>query len=216
MLLNTQLSELKTQKSAMFSNEIKETMASSLKGLMESGLVEKAPKVGEQLKPFVLPNQNGEERNLQDLRKNGPLVVTFYRGGWCPYCNLELRAYQKNLAEINATGARLIAITPELPDSSLSTIEKNELEYEVLTDSNADYARSLGLVFTLSNDVLKLYDSFGIDVAKHNGDGQFDIPFAATFVVDMEGKITFSFVDEDYTKRAEPGEVLYTLESLIN
>ena len=141
--------------------------------------------------------------------------MTFYRGGWCPYCNLELRAYQAVLPEIKAAGATLVAITPELDDASLSTSEKNELEFEVLTDANSDYARELGLVFTLPERLRPIYESFGINVEEHNGEGQFDLPLAATFVVDVDGSIARAFVDADYTLRAEPSDVVEVLRSLV-
>ena len=141
--------------------------------------------------------------------------MTFYRGGWCPYCNLELRAYQAVLPEIKAVGAVLVAITPELPDASLSTSEKNELEFEVLTDANSDYSREIGLVFTLPARLRPIYETFGINVEAHNGDGQFDLPLAATFIVDVDGSIASAFVNADYTVRAEPSDVVEVLRSLV-
>ena len=174
-----------------------------------------APKTGDRLEDFTLPNHLGETRSLAALRERGPVVVTFYRGGWCPYCNLELRAYQAVLPEIKAAGATLVAITPELPDASLSTSEKNELEFEVLTDANADYARKLGLVFKLPERLRPIYQGLGINIEEHNGEGQFDLPLAATFVVDIDGFIASAFVDADYTSRAEPSDVVEVLQSLV-
>ena len=125
-----------------------------------------------------------------------------------------MRAYQAELANIQAAGASLVAITPELPDESLSTTEKNELGFAVLSDIDANYARELGLVFALAEELRPLYASFGIEIEKHNGADQFDLPLAATFVVTQDGKIASAFVDADYTKRQEPSEVLATLQSL--
>jgi peroxiredoxin len=125
-----------------------------------------------------------------------------------------LRAYQAVLPEIKTAGATLVAITPELPDASLLTSEKNELEFEVLTDANSDYAREIGLVFTLPERLRPIYESFGVNVEKHNGEGQFDLPLAATFVVDVDGTIAAAFVDADYTLRAEPADVVKVLQSL--
>ncbi|MCR4288985.1 MAG: AhpC/TSA family protein [Candidatus Scalindua sp.] len=214
MSLKEQLSTLKAQNLAKFPEDIKTIMLDEAKKLSDSGIVEGAPKVGDKLKDFTLSNHLGENRSLASLRKNGPVVVTFYRGGWCPYCNLELRAYQEVLQDIKAAGATLVAITPELPDASLSTSERNELAFEVLTDINSDYAREIGLVFTLPKKLRPIYANFGIELERHNGKGQFDLPFAATFVVDIDGTITYAFVDADYTVREEPAKIVKELESI--
>lgn len=215
MSLQQQLSRLKAQSTAKLPEELGSVMQDETEKLSESGIVASAPKTGDILAEFTLPNQLGEMRSLASLRKKGPVVVTFYRGGWCPYCNLELRAYQAVLPEIKAAGATLVAITPELPDASLSTSEKNDLEFDVLTDANSDYARQLGLVFTLPETLRPIYDTFGINVEEHNGEGQFDLPLAATFVVDVDGAIASAFVDTDYTLRAEPANVVEVLRSLV-
>lgn len=146
MSLKQQLAEQRMNFLAKVPEDIQAVMAQATNDLSSSGIVEKAPKVGDKLAHFELPNQNGEQRSLSTLLSKGPLVITFYRGGWCPYCNLELRAYQQLLPKIRENGATLVAITPELPDSSLSTAEKNGLEFEVLTDKNGAYARELGLL----------------------------------------------------------------------
>ena len=215
MYLTEQLAELKAQSLANTPDNVKVIMADATKKISESNLVENAPKIGDKLKNFTLPNQLGESRNLDSLRENGPVVVTFYRGGWCPYCSLELRVYQSVLQDIKALGATLVAITPELPDASMSTTEKNELEFEVLSDVNSDYARELGLMFTLAEDLRPLYESFGIDLEKHNGKGQFDLPLAATFIVDSTGTIAGAFVDIDYKVRKDPSEIVKELGSLV-
>lgn len=214
MSLQEQLSELKAKSIANHPKEKIDAMLDETQKLSKSGIVENAPKAGEKLRDFTLPNQLGEKRSLASLREHGPIVVTFYRGGWCPYCNLELRAYQKVLHDIKAAGATLVAITPELPDASMSTSEKNELEFEVLTDANSDYAREIGVVFTLPERLRPIYESFGIDVEAHNGLEQFDLPLSATFVVDVDGSIVCASVDADYTVRAEPSNVVKVLQSL--
>lgn len=214
MSLTEQLAELKAQNLTRIPDDAQKVMFADLEKLAQSGLVEGAPKKGEALKDFTLVNQNGEPRNLAALQKNGPVVVTFYRGGWCPYCNLELRAYQQVLQEITASGATLVAITPELPDASMTTVEKNELGFEVLTDTNSDYAREIGIVFTVSEVLRPIYESFGINLEAHNGKGQFDVPLAATFVVGTDGTIAYAFVAADYTLRADPADVVNVLNTL--
>lgn len=214
MSLQEQIAEYKVGFKAKVPTNIQELMQLATKQLAETGIVKNAPKLSEPFPEFSLPNQNGNTVSLSSLLAKGPVVVTFYRGGWCPYCNLELKAYQSELANIKAENATLVAITPELPDESLSTAEKNALEFEVLTDANADYARSLGLVFSLPEELRPIYLSFGIDVEKHNGKGQFDLPLAATFVIAKDGTVASAFVDADYTTRQEPSEVVKKLKAL--
>ncbi len=214
MSLSNQLAETVQQSINKIPADALQTMLGATQALASSGIVDAAPKQGDQLVAFNLPNQNGKLQSLSALLAEGPLAVTFYRGGWCPYCNLELRAYQSILSDIKAAGANLVAITPELPDSSMTTTEKNELDFQVLSDQGSDYARELGLVFTLPEEIQSLYANFGLDVQKHNGDKQFDLPLAATFVVAQGGSIAGAFVDADYTKRMEPAEVLSILKSL--
>ncbi|MGY5450338.1 peroxiredoxin-like family protein [Agarivorans sp. MS3-6] len=196
--------------------DVQKLMKQATKNLAESEIAKKAPQAGQVLPNFTLANQTGEQVSLSSLLAKGPLIITFYRGGWCPYCNLELRAYQQILPEIKALGANLVAITPELPDASLSTTEKNELQFQVLTDTNADYAKSLDIVFALPEELRPIYSSFGIEVEKHNGEGQFGLPLAVTYVVAQDGTIASAFIDADYTKRQEPSDLLPVLKSLNN
>ena len=214
MSLNEQISEYKKGFTAKVPQDVQALMKQATETLSISGIASQAPKVNELLPGFILPNHQGIDTSLSTLLEAGPLVITFYRGGWCPYCNLELREYQKSLTEIKALGATLVAITPELPDSSLSTHEKNELEFEVLSDKNAEYAKSLGLVFSLPEELRPIYLSFGINVEAHNGEDQFDLPLAATFVVKQDSTIASAFVEADYTLRQEPSEVIEVLKNL--
>lgn len=214
MSLTETINEYKVGFKEKAPQNVQELMQQATKALADSGITLKAPKTNDTMPAFTLPNAQGSNVSLSNLLESGPVVVTFYRGGWCPYCNFELREYQKSLAEIKALGATLVAITPELPDASLTTSEKNELEFEVLTDVNAEYAKSLGLVFSLPEELRPIYLSFGIDVEAHNGEGQFDLPLAATFVIAKDGTIASAFVDADYTARQEPSDVINTLKRL--
>ncbi|MEL6816065.1 MAG: peroxiredoxin-like family protein, partial [Cyanobacteria bacterium J06598_3] len=128
--------------------------------------------------------------------------------------NMELRALQEILPEIEAAGARLIAISPETPDNSLSTQEKNELTFDVLTDDKNTVARALGLVFALPEALRPIYSSFGIDIPAYNGDESFELPVPATYVVAPNGEIVYAFAEADYTQRAEPAEVVAALKQL--
>ena len=214
MSLQEQLDEFKTGFLAQAPVDVQEKMTAAIQALTDSDMLDKVLKEGGTMPEFTLQNQIGGPLSLSQLLANGPLVVTFYRGGWCPYCNLELRAYQVALDRINAAGAMLVAITPELADESLSTIEKNDLGFQVLTDDNASYARQLGLVHTLPEELRPIYDGFGIDIQKHNGKGQFDLPLAASYIVGTDGVVVKAFVDIDYTKRMEPEHVIAALEAM--
>ena len=209
--LAAQLSERRTASAKKFAPDVRAAMMQATQALKNSGIENAAPKAGQKLPPFDLPNQNGDRRTLAELLANGPLVVTFYRGGWCAYCNMELRAWERALPAIRAKGAALVAITPELPDASASTAQKNELGFEILSDAGAEYARQLGLVFTLPESLRPIYKSFGIQIEQHNGSGQFDLPLPATFVLDRCGTIQSAFVDADYTYRQEPDEIAGSL-----
>ena len=173
-----------------------------------------ALRAGDRFPAIVLRNQLGEDLDLGKMTDTQPLVVAFYRGGWCPYCNLELRAYQKALPEIEALGARLVAITPETPDNSLSTAEKNDLSFSVLSDARGQLSEALGIRFELSPAIQALYQKFGHDLPARNGDDRWSLPMPATFVVERGGVIAFAFVDPDYRKRLEPATAVDLLRSL--
>lgn len=167
--------------------------------------------VGDEAPRFTLPNASGQSVSLEDLLQNGPVIVTFYRGGWCPYCNLELRAYQRELGKIEANGATLVAISPETPDHSLSTQEKNDLAFQVLSDVENVVARQFDLVFNMPDYLIDVYKASGLDVAGHNGNEDWQLPKPATFIIQPSGKISFADVPDDYTKRTDPSAVIKLL-----
>ena len=163
-----------------------------------------------------LPNAKGNMVSSAALRHEGPIVLSFYRGGWCPYCSLELKALQEVNDEIKALGASLVAISPELPDETLSTAEKNDLEFEVLSDTDNKVADQYGLSFSLAEDLRPIYKNWGADVAMVNDDPDCRLPLPATYVIGKDGKIIHSFAEEDYTKGLEPDKILDSLRELRN
>lgn len=193
---------------------VAKTMEDATKALRDSKIAEKAVKQGDLLPAFALPDAAGKTVNAKDLLAKGPLVVTFYRGGWCPYCNIQLRALQKVLPDFQKRGATLVAITPAKPDDTLSTSQKHDLAFPVLTDAGNAYAKSLGLVFHLPDDLRKVYQGFGIDLEKNQGNDAWELPLPATYVVDRSGRVIWSFIDVDYKKRAEPAAILKALDSI--
>lgn len=174
---------------------------------------EKALKVGEKAPMFELTNSVGKKVSLEKLLKKGPAVLVWYRGGWCPYCNLALNKYQEALPEMKKLKAQLVAITPEVPDSSFTTQERNNLKFEVLSDTNNQVGRKYGLVFKLAPDVEKRYES-GFGLSHYNGNTNAELPMPATYIVDKKGIIRYAFVDADYKKRADPNEVIKALREL--
>lgn len=175
---------------------------------------DKAIGVGDAAPGFALPGIAGRQVVLEDLLRQGPVVLTFYRGGWCPYCNLELRAYQKALPEITALGARLVAISPETADNTLTTAEKNALSFDVLSDTDGALADALGIRFQLSPAIKALYQKFGHDLPTRNGDGQWSLPMPASYVIEKGGRIALASVDPDYRNRMDPTVALSTLRKV--
>ncbi|MFZ1093840.1 MAG: peroxiredoxin-like family protein [Xanthobacteraceae bacterium] len=171
-------------------------------------------KVGDRAPEFMLRNAKGEIVDIGALRKKGPVIVTFYRGGWCPYCNLELKAFQEILPEIKAAGAWLVAISPEKPDDTLSTAEKNALAFEVLSDVGQKVGRAFGLVYQFTEELRSAYRGFGRNIPAHNGTpGEWALPVSATYVIDRNGTIIYAYTDVDYRDRADPRDVLDFLTS---
>lgn len=181
--------------------------------LRGSGIVERARKVGDVAPDFELSNATGRKVRLSALLVRGPVVLAWYRGGWCPYCNIELNALQESLPEFRRLGATLVAITPERPDKSMTSIERNRLEFEVLSDVGNNVARRYGLVFKLSDDVLHELQG-SVNLAEYNGNESNELPIPATYVVDTRGVIRFAFVDPDYRRRGEPAEIIAVLREL--
>ncbi|MEO0826329.1 MAG: peroxiredoxin-like family protein [Cyanobacteria bacterium J06639_16] len=214
MSLTQDLANLLESNRAKLPSDVTATMAQATEDLANSGIVDRTLKMGDTLPAIALPNATGKTVDIPALLTQGPVVIAFYRGGWCPYCNLELRALQQALPDIKAHGATLVAISPETPDNSLSTTEKNELEFEVLSDKGNQIARQLGLVFTLPESLRPIYESFGIDVPAYNGDQNFELPVPATYVVNTDGTVVHAFANADYTKREDPEVIVDVLKKL--
>lgn len=185
-----------------------------IEALARSGIAEHGLKQGARAPDFALLSATGKLVALSNLLHQGPVVLTFYRGEWCPYCNLQLRAYQKALPAIEEWGATLVAVSPQTPDSSLTTVQKKELTFPVLSDPHNMVARQYGLVFSLPEALRPLYQQSGSDLSVFNGDASWELPMAGTFVIDQSGRVRLAFVNADYTHRLEPAVILETLRSL--
>ncbi len=194
-------------------DEKKRIYAEGIADVATSGILKSAKQVGDQAPDFSLQNALGENVSLSDYLKKGPVVLTWYRGGWCPYCNITLHALQEELPNFQAAGANLLALTPEVPDKSLSTKEKNDLQFEVLSDVGNDVAREYGIVFKLIPEVADSYQA-SFDLHSYNGDESDELPLAATYIIDQQGVIRYSFLHPDYRHRAEPEDILNALKGL--
>jgi len=180
---------------------------------LRNGLAKTALKVGDRAPSIVLSNARGDTVDVGTLLKRGPVVVAFYRGGWCPFCNLELRAFQRLLPDIEAAGASLVAISPEKPDDSLSTAEKNALTFEVLSDVGQKVGRAFRLVYDFSDELKSAYNGFNLDIPAKNGTvGEWALPISATYIIDRDGVITYAYTDADYRDRADPIDILTVLK----
>ncbi len=175
--------------------------------------MEAAIGVDDQAPSFTLPDAQGNPVSLAELLRHGPAVVTFYRGGWCPYCNLQLRAYQAALPEMAALGARLVAISPQMPDGSLSTAEANALTFDVLSDVGNAVARSFGLVYALPEELRAALRSNNKALPGINGDESWELPVPATYVIDRDRRVALAAIDVDYRNRLEPETILAALKS---
>ncbi len=211
MQLTTALKKFADDSMQRHPGEAQETMKSAIEALKATDILEKAFKTGDMLPNMTLINAKGQEVALQDLYSQERLVIIFYRGGWCPYCNLELKAFESVLPQLKAIGARLVAIGPELPDNSLTTTQKNELSFEVLSDTDNALAAKMNLLYPLPDDLVQLYSKFGIDLVANQGNQANSLPIAATYIIEKDGTISFHFLEEDYKLRADPETVLAAL-----
>lgn len=213
--LADQLTERRAASAKRIDAETRQVMTDALDVIRKAGVEKRAVQVGQILPDFQLSDASGGTIDMAELRRSGPVVIVFYRGAWCPYCNLTLQAYMKHLDAFAKAGASLVAISPEAPDAALSLKEKRGLKFPVLTDRDNEYAREIGIVYALPPELARLYEKFGIPLLeKEEAPGQFELPLSATYVVNPDGEVKYAFIDVDYTRRAEPSEVLGVVESL--
>ncbi|MCL5128899.1 peroxiredoxin-like family protein [Algibacter sp. L4_22] len=198
---------------AKFTKEKNQIYADGITSVTNSGILDKALNVGDKAPNFILNNALNQPVSLYNTLENGPVVLTWYRGGWCPYCNITLHHLQENLPEFKKAGATLLALTPELPDNSLNTSEKNNLEFSVLSDIGNTIGKTYGVVFELTKEVASIYQN-GFGLNEKNGDNSNELPLAATYVIDKNGIIQYAFLDADYKERAESKEILSVLNKL--
>lgn len=209
--LATELQEFSKQFAEGTPKEVIDLLRIKAEELAKSGLVESSIKVGDKAPDFALPDAEGKAVHLAELLKKGPVVLTFYRGGWCPYCNIQVRSLQAYLPQFEAKGATLVAVSPELPEYIAKTTEENLLTYPILSDVGMKVGKQYSIQFVLDPEIQEMYTKFGLDVNSHNGDKTFQLPLPATYVIGQDGTVTYAFVNADYSKRAEPADILNAL-----
>ena len=188
-----------------------ETMHRATAELIASGAAERALKAGDKIPRFTLDDPDGNKVSSIDLLGRGPLVISFYRGVWCPYCNMELQALQQALPEFQALGASLVAISPQNPVNSRKSLRQNSLDFPILSDSHNDVAAAFGLRFEMQDYLVELYKSLKNDLPAFNGDPSWTLPMPARYVVGQDGTILYAEVNPDYTRRPEPEDMLPAL-----
>ena len=179
-----------------------------------AGILDRSIKRGDLAPDFSLPNSLGETVQLYDLLSRGLVVLSFYRGNWCPFCSIELQALQNALPKITEFGATLIAISPQVIPCSDVPDEECGADYEVLSDKGNTVARSYDIVFHLQDEMQAIYKEFDLDLPEFNGDNSFDLPVPAKYVIGEDGVVNLSFVDPDCTYRLDPAEILSSLREL--
>lgn len=194
---------------------VHEPMHRATDELIASGAAGRALKAGDRVPAFVLQDPDGKPVSSAELLAKGPLVVTFYRGAWCPYCNMDLQAIQAALPEIEARGARLVAISPQTAPNSRRSQRDNKLGFPILSDPGNEVAAAFGLRFKLPDYLADLYsNAFKNDLAVVNGDPSWTLPMPARFVIGTDGVIAYAEVNPDYTRRPDPSELLPVLDRL--
>lgn len=209
--LTAQTIELRAGLTAQAGEAIISVYDRDAEALGAGALFDGALGVGDEAPGFHLPDARGGDVALADLLADGPVVLVFYRGAWCPYCNLQLAAFQGALADIRAAGATLVAVSPQTPDQSLTLAEQRSLEFPVLSDAGNAVAAAYGLVFTQSDAATATSRELGVELADFNGDDSNTLPAASTFVIEQDGVITFASISGDYRWRVGPEEVLAVL-----
>jgi len=191
-----------------------EVMHRATAALIASGQAGRALQVSARAPEFELPDSTGRLIRSADLSARGPLVITFYRGVWCPYCNMDLQALEEASLEIRATGAAIVAISPQSGGSSRKAIREMRLSFQILLDLGGQVAHAFGLRFRLSDELITLYKGFGNDLSVTNGEPSWTLPMPARYVIGSDGVIAYAEINPDYTQRPDPSELLPVLRRL--
>lgn len=194
---------------------IHEPMHRATAELIASGAASHALKAGDKAPEFALPDADGNLVSSKELLKHGPLIVTFYRGVWCPYCNMDLQAIEAALPTLQTFGAQLVAVSPQTKANTRRSVKENNISFKILSDLGNDVAAKFGLRFTLPDYLQDLYKNvFKNDLAINNGEPSWTLPMPARYVIGQDGVIAYAEVNPDYTRRPDPEEMLPVLQQL--
>lgn len=208
MNLETELRALSAQSQAQAPAHVLTTLQAAQESLNASGIAGRALQPGQAFPDFDLPDAAGARVSLRSLLDKGPVLLNFYRGEWCPFCNLALRALQAYLPQYRSHGVQVVAVSPERPDHGMTMAEKHALAFPVLTDEGLALARRAGIVFTLDERLRPLYQAWGVDLPQRNGTDSFELPLPAAFLIGSDGIVRETFADADYRRRLEPEAAL--------
>ncbi len=214
MSIQEQLDQAKVGFTVRLPADAQTSILRQVKELQGSGIVY-GLREGDAAPNFSLENPLGETVTLYEALAQGPVVLVFYRGAWCPFCNIQLRGCQQVLPMIEQVGGTLIAISPQSPDKSMTQSEKEQLTFPVLSDPDGKVARSFGLLFELPDYLIETYtDTIKLDLAEYNRSDRWVLPVPATYIIDTSGRIRHAYVDTDFMNRMEPEDMVRQLQKL--
>ncbi|HEU5068038.1 MAG TPA: peroxiredoxin-like family protein [Sphingomicrobium sp.] len=199
---------------AEFNEADRQAYAHLVDWLRETDAASHALQVGDTAPDFLLPDEEGRLHSSRQLRGEGPLVVSFYRGGWCPFCNAELRALQAIKGELNGLGADLVVLSPDTRDLPRQLKQQLNLDLTMLADVDHGVATSYGLLFRVPDETRAHYASLGYDFGHRHGMSEWMLPIPATYVLDQDGVVRDAFVEPDFTIRQEPLDILARVRQL--
>ena len=214
MSLQDQLDAFKAQFKAQAPEGAFDAFARSTQELIDSGQAERAVKAGDTAPDFTLTDQDGKTVALKDMLAEGPVVLSFYRGVWCPYCNIELKALEQSAEEIRARGASLVAISMQGAADSRKSQRDSKLSFPILTDDAGELAAECGIRWTLQYYVSEFHKMFGVELPKIHGDGNWNLPMPARYVIDTDRTVAYAEVSPDYTRRPDPSDLFPVLDKL--
>lgn len=208
MNLKKELAYFAEQMSKQAPKEVLQTMGEEIEKLAQSGIIESAKSRGDIAPDFELENSDGVKVSLGGLLEQGNVVISFNRGNWCPFCNLEFKALQEAVSEIKEVGSSMVVISPQLPIMSRQLRQDNGFTYDILYDKGNEVAKQFGISFALPEPLRPIHDAFGMDIPAHNGDNSFELPLAATYVINKNREIVYSYLNANWMERAEPEDFL--------
>lgn len=191
-----------------------DALENAARELLDDNHALRSLQAGETVNDFELPDATGRNVKLSQYLSDGPVVLTFYRGGWCLYCRSYLTSLQAALPAFRAAGAQLVAVSPQTTEYSMATAEKLQIGFPVLSDLDNVVARRFGLVFQLPEAFREAYSTLDIDLPQRNGSETFELPVPATYIIRPDRVISYAHVDPDYTRRPHPGDILSHLQLL--